>query len=734
MPLRLVAVLASAAVAGLSLAAALPSVQEGAMPAMPQQVFGFHDFTTGQAKWDRDFLAVPDAKLAGEELKTLTAEPHVAGSPEDYKTALYVADKFKAAGLKTEIVKYTAWLNHPGEQHLTVLAKDGKVLLQGPTPEHVSVSEGGDPYQNDPRVMPGFNSSSASGDVTAPVVYANYGAPADFAKLDAFGISVKGKIVLVRYGTNYRGVKAFVAQEHGAAGVLIYSDPADDGYARGDKYPAGPYRPDTGVQRGSIQYMFQYPGDVTTPGIASTPELPESKRVPPDKATSQPRIMSLPISYHDAEPILANMGGPGAPLGFQGALPFHYHVGGAGDVRVHLQLKENYAYRTIWDVTGTIDPDPAAGADPNAWVVAGNHRDAWTYGAVDPNSGTAAMLETVHGVGALLKEGWKPKRRVVFASWDAEEEGLIGSTEWVEDKAGLLTHAVAYFNMDVGVSGPEFNASAVPSLKDFIRTVTREVPSPKGNSVYDAWREDQKTQSTRHVNNGFNEQRPGAAKSNDAVHIGDLGSGSDYTPFLQHLGVPSTDIGSDGPYGVYHSVFDNYAWFTKFADPTFVYEQQQARVFGLEVLHMADTDILPYDYVTYAQEIAEYLQAAKTKAQDDGLKLDTTAAEAAAAKMLSAAQAVHTRQGNVPSGGAPALNAALRKAEGDLLTEPGLPNRSWFKHTIYAPGTYTGYAAVVIPGVNEALDAKDANIAQSQLAVITAAVNRCAATLENAAK
>ncbi len=703
------------------------------MPAMPQQVFGFHDFGTEQARWDRDFLAVPDARLAGEALKTLTAEPHVAGSPEDYKTAVYVADKFKAAGLKTEIVKYTAWLNHPGEQHLTVLDKDGKVLLQGPTPEHVS----SDPYQNDPRVMPGFNSSSASGDVTAPVVYANYGTPADFAKLDALGISVKGKIVLVRYGTNYRGVKAFVAQEHGAAGVLIYSDPADDGYARGDKYPEGPYRPDTGVQRGSIQYMFQYPGDVTTPGIASTPDLPESRRVPPGKATSQPQIMSLPISYHDAEPILANMGGPGAPTGFQGALPFHYHVGGGSDVRVHLQLKEDYAYRTIWDVTGTIDPDPAAGTDPNAWAIAGNHRDAWTYGAVDPNSGTAAMLEAVHGMGTLLKEGWKPKRRIVFASWDAEEEGLIGSTEWAEDKAGLLTHAVAYFNMDVGVSGPEFNASAVPSLKDFIRTVTREVPSPKGNSVYDAWRDDQKTQSTRRVNNGFNnqsDQRPGAAKSPDPVHIGDLGSGSDYTPFIQHLGVPSSDIGSDGPYGVYHSVFDNYAWFTKFADPTFVYEQQQARVFGLEVLHMADTDVLPYDYVTYAQEIAEYLQAAKTKAQDAGLKLDTAAADAAAAKMLAAAQAVHTRQGSASAGSTSALNAHLRQAEGDLLAEPGLPNRNWFKHTIYAPGTYTGYAAVVIPGVNEALDAKDANAAQSQLAVVTAAVNRCAATLENAAK
>ncbi len=288
--------------------------------------------------------------------------------------------------------------------------------------------------------------------------------------------------------------------------------------------------------------------------------------------------------------------------------------------------------------------------------------------------------------------------------------------------------------MDVGVSGPEFNSSAVPSLKDFVRDVAREVPSPKGGSVYDQWLATQKSGRGRQANNGFNEQRPGAAKSTDPVHIGDLGSGSDYTPFLQHLGVPATDIGSDGPYGVYHSVFDNYAWFTKFADPTFVYEQQQARVFGLEVLHMADADVLPYDYVTYAKEIAEYLAAAKIKAGDAGLTLDTTAADAAAHKMLAAAQAVHTKQAGAPATGDAGLNTALRTAEADLLSEPGLPNRSWYKHTIYAPGQYTGYAAVVIPGVNEALDQKNATVAQQQLAVITEALNRCATTLEAAAR
>lgn len=723
MLLRLVSLLVPAAALGVSVAtlssSSPPPVE---MPALPQQVFGFHDFAAEQSRWDAQFLTVPDAKLAGEELKTLTAAPHVAGDPEDYKTAQYVAQKFREAGLNTSIVPYTAWLNRPGQQHLTVLDQTGAVLLSGPTPEHVE----SDSFQSDPRVLPGFNSSSASGDVTAGVVYANYGTPADFKRLDSLGISVKGKIVLVRYGTNYRGVKAYIAQQHGAAGLLIYSDPADDGYARGKMYPHGPYRPETGVQRGSIEYLFANAGDVTTPGVASKPDLPQSDRIPPDKAPGQPQIMSLPISYHDARPILEHLTGPEVQPDWQGALPFHYRVGGQDTVKVHLQLDEHYAYRTVWDVIGTI---PGT-TEPDQWVVAGNHRDAWTYGAVDPNSGTAAMLETVHGLGALLKTGWKPKRTIVFGSWDAEEEGLIGSTEWAEDNAAKLHDAVAYFNTDVGVSGPDFDASAVPSLKDFIREITHEVPSPKGGTVYDQWRAAQAKHEGRHANNGFNEQRPGAAHNEQSVNIGDLGSGSDYTPFLQHLGVPSTDVGSDGPYGVYHSVFDNYAWFVMNADPTFVYEQQMARVFGLEVLHMADADVLPYDYATYAREIGDYLADAKTKAHTAGLSLDTTAALAADQQMLAAAQAAHDAQASAPAGDNASLNLALRNVEEALLSEKGLPQRPWYRHIIYAPGKYTGYAAVVIPGVNEALDAGDAALAQQQLDTVTAALKNAASTLE----
>jgi N-acetylated-alpha-linked acidic dipeptidase len=384
--------------------------------------------------------------------------------------------------------------------------------------------------------------------------------------------------------------------------------------------------------------------------------------------------------------------------------------------------------RTIWDVIGTVDGT----TNSTEWVVAGNHRDAWVYGAVDPSSGTAAMLEAVHGIGALLAQGWKPRRRIVFASWDGEEEGLIGSTEWAEQHEHHLEHAVAYFNTDVSVSGKNFSASAVPSLKQFVREVTKEVPSPKGGSVYDVWKQtEMAAEAARNQEHDLHTGRGNAHVKND-VPVGELGSGSDFTPFLQHLGVPSTDIGSEGPYGVYHSVFDNYNWFVQNADPTFVYEQEMARVFGLEVLHMADTDVLPYDYVTYSKEIEAYLDTAQKHAADASLKtLDFTPATTAARRFNAAATAVMQRQ--VSGTDDPAsLNAALRATEAALLAPEGLPNRPWFRHTIYAPGEFTGYAAVVIPGVNEAIDAQDPARAQSQMATLANALNRAAATLEAA--
>jgi N-acetylated-alpha-linked acidic dipeptidase len=693
---------------------ALPALAPAVLTAQsaPASVFGYSDFAA-ESKIEQEFLAVPDAKLAGEHLKTLTAEPHLAATPEDHKTAEYVAEKFRAAGLDTEIVPYRVLLNWPKVVRMEAFDASGKLLISGPTREHAE----GDPGDDDPRVVMPFNGSSGSGDVTGEVVYANYGRLEDFDQLAAQHVDLHGKIVLVRYGGNFRGVKVYIAQQRGAVGVLIYSDPQDDGYYKGDPWPIGPWRPATGVQRGSVQFLFKYPGDPETPGVASTPDLPDSARVSPEG--NQPHIVSIPISYHDASPILEALKGPGVPQGWQGALPFRYHVG-PGGVKVHLVSQQDYQRRIIWDVIGKVKGTEY----PDDWVVAGNHRDAWVYGAVDPSSGTASMLESVHGIGVLLKQGWRPKRTMVFCSWDAEEEGLIGSTEWVEQHAKMLENAVAYFNVDVAVAGPDFSAAAVPSLKQFIRELTRSVPSPLGASVYDQWRNEREEGNEHRGSN--------APPANEEVHVGDLGSGSDFTPFLQHIGVPSTDIGSGGPYGVYHSTFDDYAWYVHNADPHFVYLQEMARVFGLEALRMADADVLPYDYVTYARAIDTYIAAAGRKASDEGLNgLDFAAAEAAAGRFVAAAEKARGLQ-TAATGDLGKLNEALRETETDLVSDAGLPNRPWYRHTIYAPGEYTGYAAVVIPGVNEAIDAKDAPRAAQQLTVLAQALDRAAHTLETA--
>jgi N-acetylated-alpha-linked acidic dipeptidase len=682
-------------------------------------ISGFRD-VAGEREVEKKFMAVPDPKLAEEHLRILTEAPHIAGSPEDKATAEYVAKKFREAGLDTEIVEYKVWLNYPAEIRVDLTAPGG-VEMHGPRPEHVD----GDPFQDDPRIVNAYNGMSPSGDAEAEVVYANYGSPADFDKLKEMTVDVRGKIVIVRYGENFRGVKAFVAQERGAAGAIIYSDPKDDGYYRGDAYPKGPWRPASGVQRGSIGYMFQFPGDPTTPGVASTPALPDSKRVSPAASEQLPKIPVTPLSYADAAPILEHLGGPASPREWQGALPFTYHVG-PGPAKVKIHLKQDYQLRTIWDVIGRV----RGTSSPDEWVVAGNHRDAWVYGAVDPNSGTAAMLETLHGFGELLRSGWKPKRTIVIGSWDAEEEGLIGSTEWGEDHAKQLGNAAAYFNMDVAVSGKKFGASGVPSLKEFIREIARSVPSPQGGTVYDTWKKMTQPSPENRSQETSTFRPPPAAMQGD-VPVGDLGSGSDYTVFLQHLGVPSSDISSTGDYGVYHSAFDNFNWFKKFGDPDFRYEQQMARIFGLEVLRMSSADVLPYDYEDYGKEIMVYLDVAKNKSKERfGDKApDLSPALEGARRLQEAGAKMLQKQRKMPT--VPdRMNAKLREAERALLIPEGLPDRPWFHHAIYAPGQYTGYAAVVIPGVNEAIDRGDLRRTEQQIAALAAALNRSAQVLD----
>jgi len=687
-------------------------------------IFGFRT-AASETAIEKQFLAVPDAARAEEHLRELTKAPHMAGTIEDKATADYVASKFREAGLDTEIVEYKVWINYPTEINVDMTAPSG-VAMHGPAREHVS----NDPYQDDPRVVLPFNGMSPSGDVEADVVYANYGTPEDFDKLEKLKVDVRRKILVVRYGQNFRGVKVFLAQEHGAAGVIIYSDPADDGWRRGDKYPDGPWRPDSGVQRGSVGYMFEFPGDPTTPGVASIPSLPASQRISPSESAQMPKIPVTPLSYEDIWPVLEHLSGPASPREWQGSLPFTYHVG-PGPSRLKIHLKQDYQFRTLWDVIGRVNGSES----PNQWVVVGNHRDAWVYGAVDPNSGTAAMLEAVHGIGDLLKSGWKPKRTLLFGSWDGEEEGLMGSTEWVEQHEAELRNAPAYFNVDVAVSGTKFGASAVPSLKQFLRDITKVVPSPKGGTVYEAWQkasQPENASATQSPTEAIGDSRRfPAAQTKSDVPVGDLGSGSDYTAFLQHLGIPSTDVSSSGPYGVYHSAFDNLAWFKKFGDPDFLYEQQMARVLGLEAVRMADADVLPYDYEEYGKEIAAYLEAARKRAHDKFGEhaLDFDAVNAAARHFQSAGAKILTKQKNVPADTS-RLNQVLLAAERALLVPQGLPHRPWFRHAIYAPGEYTGYAAVVIPGVNEALDKGDSERARQQLATLTAALERAAKTLD----
>ena len=690
----------------------------------PVSIAGFEK-AAGQLSLEKKFLAIPDPKRAEQELRELTSAPHVATTAEDRKTAEYVLQKFKEAGLQASIEEYKVYFGIPENINVDLVAPEG-VVMHGPTPEHV---EGDDPYQKDDRILPPFNGYSPSADLTADVVYANYGRPEDFETLAAAGVDVKGKLVVVRYGEIFRGVKVLQAQLHGAAGVILFSDPMDDGYFKGDVYPKGPYRPATAVQRGDVHYMFRYPGDPSTPGSASTGN---ASRTEANSASSLPTIPVVPLSYADATPILQNLSGAESPRSWQGALPFTYHLG-PGPAKVHVKIDVRYEYRSIWNVIGSVK-----GAEyPNDIVLSGNHRDAWVFGAADPGSGTIAQLEAVRGIGALLKTGWKPKRTIMFASWDAEEEGMVGSTEWVEQHEKELSGAVAYFNMDVAVTGPNFAAASVPSLKQFMRDVARSVPSPQGGSVYDNWL-DRSSGKAPGKNESFPDvngspRHTAAAPPKQDVSVGDLGSGSDYSPFLEHIGVASADMGTHGPYGVYHSAFDDFTWYSTFADPHFLYAQQMARLHGLQVLRMADADILPFDYEDYGQEIEAYIEFTKQKAAEafpDGTpKFDELTK---ASKRLQSAGSMLL--GAVKGGRAAApqrLNTALRDAERAFLT-PGLPGRPWFRHAIFAPGQATGYEAVVLPGIAEAIDRHDAQLLAEQIQTTAAAINRASEILESA--
>jgi N-acetylated-alpha-linked acidic dipeptidase len=666
-----------------------------------------------ERRWEEQFRAVPDPKSAREHLRRLTAEPHIAGTKEDYATAVYVRDQLRSYGLNADLKEYEVWLNYPNAPTVLELITNRRQPL--------SVKEAavpGDPTSSNPKISPLFNGYSASGDVTGAVVYANYGLPNDYEDLKKAGVDLKGKIVVVRYGNSFRGVKAKVAEQNGAIGCIIYSDPEDDGYMQGDVFPKGPWRPVASGQRGSVQYLFDYPGDPLTPG---KPAITGTPRLKPEEATDLTHIPVQPIAYDVARTILSQLKGPLRPRGFQGGLPFAYHVGGTNDVKLRLKVDMDYKLRTIWDVVARIDGNE----EKDRWVVLGNHRDAWVFGAVDPNSGTSAMLEVGHGFGELLKQGWKPRRTIILCSWDAEEYGLIGSTEWAEEMADdLRTKAVAYLNLDAAVSGPHFGASSVPSLWKLIRGTTRDIKDPKtGKTVYQQWQDRSR------------ENRPEGDTDMREARIASLGSGSDYTPFLQHLGVPSTDMGFNGDYGVYHSAYDSFYWMDHFGDPGFNYHVVAAQLWGTLAMRLADADGLPFDYTDYAMQVREFFTKAMRLARIRNLaaSLDDKAMTSAIDDFAKAAERVEKdRQEAVRKGDRERLtkiNDALMLAERQFIDARGLRGRVWYKHQIYAPGVYTGYAAQPLTDFRQAIDDRNSVNAKESLERIVEAIRRVTKTL-----
>lgn len=674
------------------------------------QLDGFsEEAANSERRWETLFRSVPSPASAREHLRRLTLEPHIAGTKEGFDTATYVRDQLRSYGLTADLREYKVWLPYPNATPIVELitpARRQKLRVhEAALPQ--------DPSSSRPNITPLFNGYSATGDVTAPLVYANYGLPGDYEELSKAGVDVKGKIVIVRYGNSFRGVKAKVAQDNGAIGCIIYSDPADDGYMQGDVYPKGPWRPVSSGQRGSVQYLFDYPGDPLTPGRPAIEGVP---RLKPEEATNLTRIPVQPLAYDVAKELLTLLRGPVRPRGFQGGLPFPYHVGGTDHVKVHLKTDMDYKLRSIWNVVARID----GSSEKDRWVILGNHRDAWVFGAVDPNSGSSAMLEIARGLGQLLKQGWKPRRSILLCSWDAEEYGLIGSTEFAEEFAGELREkAVAYLNIDVAVAGPHFGASSVPSLWKLIRGAARDVKDPKsGKSVYQQWRDRLTTERTDR------DQEPPTE-----VRIGPLGSGSDYTPFLQHLGVPSTDMGFGGDYGVYHSAYDSFYWMENFGDPGFVYHVAAAQLLGTMALRLAAADALPFDYTDYATELRDFFSESTRIAKRRNLAFDEKAMTSALDGFSKeAARVEQMRQqsirGRLDNSKLRALNDALIQVERQFIDERGLRNRKWYKHQIYAPGMYTGYAAQPLTDFRQALEDRNSVNARESLARIVDAINR----------
>ncbi len=719
-----------------------------------------YGFTSASSKVERDletkFRAMPDPKIMRDAMQRLSARPHHVGSPYDKQNAEWILAQFKSYGLNAEIETFDVLFPTPKERVLELIGPTKYVAkLQEPP---VAI----DPTSNQQsEQLPTYNAYSIDGDVTAELVYVNYGLPRDYEELDRLGVSVKGKIVIARYGNSWRGIKPKVAAEHGAIGCIIYSDPRDDGYFEDDVFPEGPMRNENGVQRGSVMDMPLYPGDPTTPGVGAKGDV---KRLALKDITTLTKIPTLPISYGDARPLLAALKGPMAPQGFRGALGQAYHVG-PGPAKVHLKLQFNWDIKPVYDIIAKIPGSES----PDQWIVRGNHHDAWVNGAEDPISGQIALLEEARALGELLKEGWKPKRTIIYCAWDGEEPMLLGSTEWAEYHGDeLKKHAALYINTDGNGRGYLF-AEGSHSLEKFVNGVSRDITDPE--KKVSVWKRGQAGLLLR----GRPEDRK-EARSRPDLRIGALGSGSDYTAFIDHLGVASLNIGFGGEDdgGIYHSIYDDFYWFTHFSDGDFIYGRALAQTVGTMVLRFADADLLPYEFGDFADTIHKYndelkalLKTRQEEIRDRNQNLDEgtfnltsdprrptvappkdeippfinfapldnaqSALDRSAEHYSKAVKAFHAGSGGSASA-LQSINDKLLQAERKLTNPGGLPRRPWYQHLIYAPGFYTGYGAKTLPGVREGIEEKRYQEAEKEVVRVAQALQDYAAAIESAAE
>ncbi len=705
--------------------------------------------------WENKFRAIPSPQILKDTMQRLSARPHHVGSPYDKQNAEWILSRFKDWGLDAQIETFDVLFPTP---------KERAVELIEPTRYTARLQEppvAGDPTSNQQsEQLPTYNAYSIDGDVTAPLVYVNYGLPRDYEALDRLGVSVKGAIVIARYGNSWRGIKPKVAAEHGAVGCIIYSDPRDDGYFEDEVFPEGPMRNENGVQRGSVLDMPTYPGDPLTPGVGAKGDV---KRLAIKDAPTITKIPVLPISYGDAKPLLAALKGRMAPPDFRGGLPISYHVG-PGPAKVHLKVKSNWDIKPVYDVIAKIPGSES----PDQWVIRGNHHDGWVNGAEDPISGQVALLEEARALAELLKQGWKPKRTIIYCAWDGEEPMLLGSTEWAEYHADeLKQHAAIYVNTDGNGRG-YLEVEGSHSLEKFVNSVAHDITDPEKN--ISVWKRSQARRLQPDNPRGSEDARK-EARTRPDLRIGPLGSGSDYTAFIDHLGVASLNVGYGGEDdgGIYHSIYDDFYWYTHFADKDFVFGRALSQTVGTMVMRFADADVLPYDFSDFTDTIHKYsdelkglLKSRQDEVRDRNQDLDDGVFNAISdprrptvppakevmppflnfapldnAEALLRRSAEHYSKAlkafaaaNASSQMLQDLNNKLIQTERRLTNDEGLPRRPWYRHLIYAPGFYTGYGAKTLPGVREGIEEKRYQEAEKEINKVAKALQDYASAID----